>query len=463
MKKIFTLLIIVATAYCGFAQDTITGVVSRVDAPYFEQNVCDSRFAITSEGETYYVMVDNYWPNPYLEDLVVHYDTVAIGNEIEVVGEIKEMEDGNGEVFSVIDITQLIDAQNYYFISYLSWLGDLFPIAFPGPDLTDAFAIIGLNDESLSFVAIDGELQTDNTWVINGATLYPNSRYLFVGSFEIWTDYYGEPFTVFNLKNAIPYGVATDDIEGVLTLSDGLHMDVPCLAVNDGTDYYYLTIKEVLQHGYINSTLYEENTPVTVGGVKTIRYDIFGSIFLSFDIVVLQSLEEKTLYGILQDAPNPAIGLVPLPGLELAFYSDNNNYYLDNERINYGSAIIVGNDTIWRGTELSATLTSTLRINNGFNPYYRVYISEVTITTSVQESLLSEIQIYPNPTKRFIEIFTEQQINSVYVYDYTGHVLFNKICNSRQSLLDLQDYNGLAIIQIVFENGLIVNRKVVVR
>jgi hypothetical protein len=470
MKKKFTLLftIMLATAFQGIAQDTITGVVSRVDAPYFEQNVCDSRFAITSEGETYYVMVDNYWPNPYLEDLVIHYDTIAIGNEIEVVGEIKEMEDGNGEVFSVIDITKLIDAQNHYFISYLSWLGDLFPIAFPGPDLTDAFAIIGLNDESLSFVAIDGELQTDDTWVINGATLYLNSRYLFVGSFEIWTDYYGEPFTVFNLKNAIPYGVATDDIEGVLTLSDGLHMDVPCLAVNDGTDCYYLTIKEVLQHGYINSTLYEENTPVTVGGVKTTRYDMYGSVFFSFDIVVLQSLEEKTLYGILQDAPNPAIGMVPLPGMELAFYSGGRNYYLDNERIGIGpygdiEAIIVGNDTLTYAMELTVTLTSTMKIDNNLEPYYRVYISKATITTSVQESSLSEIQIYPNPTKGFIEIFTEQQINSVYVYDYTGHVLFNKTCNSRQSLLDLQDYNGLVIIQIVFENGLIVNRKVVVR
>ena len=283
-----------------------------------------------------------------------------------------------------------------------------------------------------------------------------------MGSYETWTDYYGEPFCVFNLKLAIPYGVAADDIEGVLTLSNGLHMDVPCLAVNDGTDYYYLTIKNVLQHGYINSALYEENTPVTVGGVKTTRYDMFGSVFLSFDIVVLRSLEEKTLYGILQDAPCPVIGLVPLPGFELAFYSGNKNYYLDNERINYGSAIVVGNDTIWRGAELTATLTSTLKINNGFAPYYRVYISEATVTTGVQESSLSEMQIYPNPTKGFIEIVSEQPINSIYVYDYTGHVLFNKTCNSRQSFLDLQVFNDLAIIQIIFENGLIVNRKVVI-
>ena len=202
--------------------------------------------------------------------------------------------------------------------------------------------------------------------------------------------------------------------------------------------------------------------------MKTTRYDMYGSVFFSFDIVVLQSLEEKTLYGILQDAPNPAIGMVPLPGMELAYYSGGRNYYLDNERIGIGpygdiEAIIVGNDTLTYAMELTVTLTSTMKIDNNLEPYYRVYISKATITTSVQESSLSEIQIYPNPTKGFIEIFTEQQINSVYVYDYTGHVLFNKTCNSRQSLLDLQDYNGLVIIQIVFENGLIVNRKVVVR
>jgi hypothetical protein len=62
MKKRITILTFLLTVLVrGFAQDTITGVVSRVAAPYFEQNVCDSRFALISEGETYFVMVDNYW------------------------------------------------------------------------------------------------------------------------------------------------------------------------------------------------------------------------------------------------------------------------------------------------------------------------------------------------------------------------------------------------------------------
>ena len=108
MKKAFLIISLLLAAACHcLAQDTITGVVSRVGAPYFEQNACDSRFAINTEDETYYVMVDGYWPNPYVEDLVIHYDTIPVGNEIEVVGTIMEMEDGNGETFHTIDIQEL--------------------------------------------------------------------------------------------------------------------------------------------------------------------------------------------------------------------------------------------------------------------------------------------------------------------------------------------------------------------
>ena len=464
MQKQFTLiLIMLATVFHGFAQDTITGMVNRVDAPYFEQNVCDSRFAITTESETYYVMVDNYWPNPYLEDLVIHYDTISIGNEIEVAGTIMEVEDGNGETFTVIDIQELINAEYLYLNSRIYWMGWLTPIAYLEANPIEAYAIYNLDGDLPYFVAIDGELQMDYTWVVNGVVISSTSQYIFIGTREIWTDYYGEPFMVFNLKLAIPYGIPTDNIEGTLTLSNDLHMGIPCLAVNDGPDYYYLTIKDVLQHGYINSTLYEENTSVTVGGLKTTHYDIFAGAFLSFDIVVLQSFEEKTLYGVLQDAPCPAVGLVPLPGFELAFYSGNKNYYLDNEKVGSGNAIIVGNDTVWRGAELTATLTPTMIIDNNFKPYYRVFISEATITTSVQENSLSETMIYPNPTNGFVEIVSEQQINSIYVCDYMGHVLYYNTCNLGQNFLDLQGINGLAIIQIIFENGQTTSKMVVVR
>lgn len=468
MKKQFTLLILLlAAVFPVLAQDTITGIVNRIAAPYFEQNVCDTRFAIVSENETYYVMIDNYWPNPYLEDLVIHYDTIAVGNEISVVGEILEMEDGNGDVYSVIDIQKLVDAEYLYYNSRICWMGWLYPISYPESEPIDAYAILNEYGNVLYYVSIDGELQTDFTWIVNGVTINCLSQYIFVGTHEIWTDYYGEPFPVFNLKHAIPYSIAADSIDGTLTLSDDLPMDVPCLSVYDGTENFYLTINGVLKHSFINPDLYEETTPVNVGGVETIRYDLFGRTFKSFEIAELQTIEEKTLSGRLQDAPNPAIGLVPLPGMELAFYSGGRNYYLDNERIGLGpygeiEAIIVGNDTLTRGMELTASMATTMEIDNGFEPYYHVFISEANITTGVQESSLSEIQIYPNPTKGFIEIVSEQPIHTIHVCDYMGHVLFNKTCNTRQRFMDLQGFNGLAIIQIIFENGLIVNRKVVV-
>ena len=189
-------------AFNGFAQDTITGVVNHIAAPYFEQNVCNDRFAIVSEDETYYVMVNNYWPNPYLEDLVIHYDTIAIGNEISVIGNILEMEDGNGEAFSVIDIQELINANYLYYNSRIYWMGWLSPIAYQNPNPIEAYAIYSINGDLLYFVAIDGELQTDYTWIFNGVTINSTSQYIFVGTHEIWTDYYGEPFSVFNLEFA---------------------------------------------------------------------------------------------------------------------------------------------------------------------------------------------------------------------------------------------------------------------
>lgn len=430
----------------------VTGMVSRVVAPYFEQNVCNDRFAIVSEGETYYVMVDNYWPNPYLEDLVIHYDTIPVGNEIEVKGTVVEMEDGNGESFSVIDIQELVNAEYLYFNSLICWMGILSPIAYPEPDPVDAYAIINDNGDLLYFVAIDGELQTDYTsWVVNGVTINSTSQYIFVGTHEIWTDYYGEPFMVFNLKLAIPYGIVSDNIEGTLSLNNGLQ----CLSVYDGTDYYYLTIKDAMQHGFINPDLYEENTSVTVGGVETTRYDIFGNMFFSFEIAVLQSLKEKTLTGILNDAPNPAIGFVPLPEMELAFFSGDKFYYLDNERVFLGpygdiEAIIIGNDTLVNGVELTATFSSTMRIDNGFEPYYRIFISEAITTTELQEFSTAEIQIFPNPANGVVKI--EGVIaNEVRVFNALGQVMKTVRGTNEIEVADL--VKGIYLLRITDAEG----------
>ena len=463
MKKTFTLLIIVlATAFRVLAQDTIIAVVNHVDAPYFEQNICDSRFAITAESGTYYVMVDGYWPNPYLEDLVIHYDTISVGSEIQVIGSVSEMEDEHGESFSVIDIQELVNAEYLYFNSRICWMGILSQIAYPGPDPVDAYAIINDNGDLLYFVAIDGELQTDYTsWVVNGVTINSTSQYIFVGSHEIWTDYYVEPFMVFNLKLAIPYGIVSDNIGGTLSLNNGLQ----CLSVYDGTDYYYLTIKDDMQHGFINADLYEENTSVTVGGVETTRYDIFGNMFFSFEIAVLQSLEENTMTGILNDAPNPAIGFVPLPGIELAFFSGDKFYYLDNERVFLGpygdiEAIIIGNDTLVNGVELTATFSSTMRIDNGFEPYYRIFISEAITTTELQEFSTAEIQIFPNPANGVVKI--EGVIaNEVRVFNALGQLVKTLRGTNEVDLSGLVE--GVYLVRIADAEGKVYTNKITVQ
>ena len=171
--KLYTLLalLMMAGGVTMQAQEIIlTGVVSRVDAPYFEQNVCNDRFAIVSECETYYVMVDNYWPNPYLEDLVIHYDTIQVGNEIEVMGTIVEMEDENGESFHAINISENL---NSTYQQILGFFDDNEGACFY--HYIDLY--YGLEEYRIT---INGELQT-TPFVINGRTLVEEKRYRFVG------------------------------------------------------------------------------------------------------------------------------------------------------------------------------------------------------------------------------------------------------------------------------------------
>ena len=146
-----------------------------------------------------------------------------------------------------------------------------------------------------------------------------------------------------------------------------------------------------------------------------------------------------------------------------AFYSDNKNYYLDNERINYGSAIIVGNDTLVNGEELTATLLSTMVIDNDFSPLLRVFVTEATITTELHELSTAEIQIFPNPSEGIVEIITEQPIINISVCDYIGRVLLNRTCNSQRTSLDILDFKGLAIVYVVLENGQTFSQKLLVQ
>lgn len=473
MKKTFALLIMLATALSSFAQDTITGVVNRIAAPYFEQNVCDTRFAITTESETYYVMVDNYWPNPYLEDLVIHYDTIAIGNEIEVVGEIKEMEDQNGEAFSVIDISKYLNSDYQQILGFFYYTD----VYYPGPDAISAASFVkynGAHYDNIYNITINDELQTEKPLVINGRTLVEDMRYMFIGKSDVWTDYNGDAFNVFEIVDALPYYVEDISIDGTFTTENDLCLTwpqdkSPYLSVFDGELYYYLTNNRVLQNDFINDVVFMEGDHVTVDGFEIVRYDLFGIPFKTLEIINMLSSTAHTLIGVAGVAGIPYTNVgPPIPGICLALISDGIDYYIrqpqyDEIYFYFDDYYVVGNDTIHvTEQQLTASCYPGMFINNYIEPEYTVIINQVEFD-GLEESYMPKIQIYPNSANGLVEIVSEYSIKNILVYDCSGRIIHNKSCNANQIYVDLPYYKGLAVIQIIFENGLTVSRKVVVK
>ena len=402
MKKgILLLLLWVAIVSYGFAQDTITGVVSRVAAPNFEQNVCDSRFAIMSEGETYYVMVDGYWPNPYLESLVLHYDTIPVGNEIEVVGTTMEMVDGQGRHFKTIDISKNLSSNHREILGFFGYSN----VVYPNPDTISAAMFYHFNGMDGYYITINGELQTNDPFIINGRTLVWNKRYLFIGCSDTLTDYYGNTFNVFELVDALPYDKEDFNINGTLTTENDLCLLPPCgetrfLSLFDGEGYRYLTNKGKLKNNYINDAVFNEGDSVVIGGFELICHDIFGAPFTAFEFIKVQSYAEHLLIGGVGSAPIPYIGIgPPLPGVDMAFFSDNIDYYIRNPHDGdgfYGS-YVVGNDTVQATMQqLRATLVAGVFIHNYLHPCYTVYINNVEFEEH-EETLECTLAIANNP------------------------------------------------------------------
>ena len=385
LYTLLALLLMAGGATMQAQEIIVTGVVSRVDAPYFEQNVCNDRFAIVSEGETYYVMVDNYWPNPYLEDLVIHYDTIPVGNEIEVKGTVVEMEDGNGEIFQAIDISENLNSTYQQILGFFD--NDEGACFYHYIDL-----FYGLEEYHIT---INGELQT-TPFAINGRTLVEEKRYLFVGIS-------GEG--VFELFDALPYEVEDVSISGWLTLENDLCLSSPCgethfLSLFDGEEYHYLTQKRKLQNNYVNEAVFMEGNSVMVGGFEFVRHDLFGNPFKALEIIEMQSIESHPLIGGMGTAGIPWINLgPPVPGVDLAFQSDGIYYYIMNPHNDdfLSGFYIVGNDTIpvtWQ--QLTATCTPSMFINNYLNPFYRVNIEKVEFEEH-EETLQCTLVVENNP------------------------------------------------------------------
>ena len=366
---------------------TINGILTQVEAPYFEQNASDNRLAIVTGEETYYTTVDGYWPNPDGDALIVGFDTIPMGSQIEVGGTYSLMEDDNGDNFKVFDIKRLAHP------TYTSALGYLSQFAiFAGPQYIYAWSVY--DQKTLHgnyFLTVNGALQTELPVLPDGTMLTDSIRYIVVGIADTIHDYYGNPINVLELTNIIPYE-PNFTANGLLSLQGDLCLSSPCgetayLSLDEGTDRHYLTLVGEMQHNYINDSVFNEGVQAQISGLEATHYDLFGAPFQTLDILEMEAAVEQTLVGPVVSTGNPNIGPFPPLGMELAFYHNGIEYYFSPyiEEIyyplggtNYQYILLyeLDNDTLIVGKEVTAQFTtSTMRIDNYLKPNYRVTLN----------------------------------------------------------------------------------------
>ena len=366
---------------------TINGILTQVEAPYFEQNASNNRLAIVTGEETYYTTVDGYWPNPDGDALIVGFDTIPIGSQIEVGGTYSLMEDDNGDSFKVFDIKRLAHPVYTSAIGYLSQFA-----IFAGPQYTYAWSVY--DQKTLHgnyFLTVNGALQTELPILPDGTMLTDSVRYIVVGIADTIQDYYGNPIHVLELTSVIPYEPSFT-ANGLLSLQGDLCLSSPCgetayLSLDEGTDRHYLTLVGEVQHNYINDSIFSEGVQAQINGLEATHYDLFGAPFQTLDILELEAAVEQTLVGPVVSTGNPNIGPFPPLGMELAFYHNGIEYYFSPyiEEIyyplggtNYQYILLyeLDNDTLIVGKEVTAQLTtSTMRIDNYLRPNYRVTLN----------------------------------------------------------------------------------------
>ena len=359
------------------------GILTRVPAPYFEQNACDTRLAIVSGEETFYVTVDGFWPNPNLDALVVRYDTIPIGTAIDVSGTIKTMSDELGNPFYVIDIQET--TAHYY---------DAITSMLKGWPEEYVYIQPTVSPSQIYYLTINGERQT---WplVFNGVTYEDFDLLTFIGHCGIQTDSIGNEFMGMELQDIQPFRDYTFELEdGTLSTNywNPLYLSAPLedqhfltFLWGDFTfpsTFYPMHNGQFYKGSFINNDIFREGMHVDLKGIEHIRYDIYGSEVNTVEIVEMDTEEETTLTGTVEMAPIPNTGNnpLPVPGVMVAFKANERTYYLENPQDYSGSEwFLVGNDTIYSGQEITATFTSKMLIDNGLNFYYRININEAEV------------------------------------------------------------------------------------
>ena len=397
---------------------TITGILTQVEAPYFEQNASDNRLAIVTGEETYYTTVNGYWPNPDGDALIVGFDTIPMGSQIEVGGTYSLMEDDNGDNFKVFDIKRLAHP------TYTSALGYLSQFAiFAGPQYIYAWSVY--DQKTLHgnyFLTVNGALQTELPVLPDGTMLTDSIRYTVVGIADTIHDYYGNPINVLELTNIFPYE-PNFTANGLLSLQGDLCLSSPCgetayLSLDEGTDRHYLTLVGEMRHNYINDSIFSEGVQAQINGLEATHYDLFGAPFQTLDILEMEAAVEQTLVGPVVSTGNPNIGPFPPLGMELAFYHNGIEYYFSPyiEEIyyplggtNYQYILLyeLDNDTLIVGKEVTAQFTtSTMRIDNYLKPNYRVTLNHAEYYDHL-ETLHGRLAIVDEPYNTMYAIITD--------------------------------------------------------
>lgn len=369
-------------------------VFNTNDIHYIEGEVVVSPFAFAfgnypygagqairvDDDHIYPVTVDGFRPDPTdLSRLIVRYDTIPMGATIGAFGTIREMHDYAGDSQNVLDIIQ---TTAHYYDAITATLEE---------NWEDGKVIITTKNPPYQtyYITINGE-QQEFPLTFNGVTL--NAGCLprtFIGHCGIQMNQYAVSYYGMELADIQPFMNYNYQLEGTLT-TDG---EQPCLSCpcEEDENQHFLTVLpsslvvphylmrngQLYKNTFINNDVFREGMHVDIKGIRHFRYDMPGDEVKVVELVEMDTDEEVTLTGTIVDAPMPHTGYIPLPGMELAFMANGRRYYLENEQdYDGGQWILVGNDTIYTGQEITATFTTKMMLDFNQNFYYRINITQ---------------------------------------------------------------------------------------
>ena len=109
--------------------------------------------------------------------------------------------------------------------------------------------------------------------------------------------------------------------------------------------------------------------------------------------------------------------------MELAFKANGRRYYLENEQdYDGGQWILVGNDTIYTGQEITATFTTKMMLDFNQNFYYRINITQAEPV----------VEIFPQGTEWYYEI---KHVNGDITYQHLEYAADTTINGRRTKIL----------------------------